>query len=116
MIDPLSIQRTFLLFEASFCLFVALFTALLVINDKKNYKNQIIMIGNFFAAILLFSDFLTYVYDGVSGRTAFVMIRVANFFLFLTTRAEEISHGLLDCGFLRDSTDCLAVYGPSLLF
>ena len=85
MIDPLSIQRTFLLFEASFCLFVALFTALLVINDKKNYKNQIIMIGNFFAAILLFSDFLTYVYDGVSGRTAFVMIRVANFFLFLTT-------------------------------
>ena len=85
LIDPLSIQRTFLLFEASFCLFVSLFTALLVINDKKNYKNQIVMGGNFFAAILLFSDFLTYVYDGVPGKTAFVMIRVANFVLFLTT-------------------------------
>ena len=85
MIDPLSIQKTFLLFEASFCLFVSLFTALLVINDKKNYKNQIVMGGNFFAAILLFSDFLTYVYDGVPGKTAFVMIRVANFVLFLTT-------------------------------
>ena len=41
--------------------------------------------GNFFAAILLFSDFLTYVYDGVPGKTAFIMIRVANFVLFFTT-------------------------------
>ena len=83
MIDPLSIQKTFLLFEASFCVFVSLFTVLLVINDKKNYKNQLIMFGNFFAGLLLFSDFFTYVYDGVEGRTAFVMIRVANFVLFL---------------------------------
>ena len=85
MIDPLSIQKTFLLFEASFCVFVSLFTVLLVINDKKNYKNQLIMFGNFFAGLLLFSDFFTYVYDGVEGRTAFVMIRVANFVLFFTT-------------------------------
>ena len=43
------------------------------------------MFGNFFAGLLLFSDFFTYVYDGVEGRTAFVMIRVANFVLFFTT-------------------------------
>ena len=85
MIDPLSIQKAFLLFEASFCVVVSFFTVLLVISDKKNYINQIIMVGNFLAGILLVSDFLTYVYDGVSGQTAYVMIRLANFFLFLTT-------------------------------
>jgi len=43
------------------------------------------MFGNFFAGLLLLSDFFTHVYDGVPGKTAYVMVRVANFILFLTT-------------------------------
>ena len=60
----MGIQQAFLLFEAAFCFMVSFFMALNVITaDRKNLSNIIVMVGNFLAGLLLFSDFWTYMLE-----------------------------------------------------
>lgn len=78
----MGIQQAFLLFEAAFCFMVSFFMALNVITaDRKNLSNRIVMVGNFLAGLLLFSDFWTYMLER-GTEVNYYGTRIANFFMF----------------------------------
>ncbi|MBP5492498.1 MAG: EAL domain-containing protein [Clostridiales bacterium] len=82
MIDALSVQVAFLLFEAVFCIVAALFS---LTNQTHLRRVRIpLTILNLLAGMLLLFDSLAYVYRGQTGNAAFVLSRVSNFIVFLT--------------------------------
>ena len=95
MNESMSIQKAFLLFEGSFCLLVSLFLALHIITaDRKNLSNKIIMICNFLAGILLYSDFFAYHFSGDLRTEGLVGTRTSNFVVFLATALILLAYSM----------------------
>lgn len=80
--DFQSIQLILIKSCGLFCIFLTLFL-LLAKNYNKKRRITLVLI-EIWSSILLFSDMLSYQYDGKSGRMAFFMVRISNFMVYLS--------------------------------
>ena len=83
MINALNVQIAFLLFEAVFC-FIASIVALFQANQRKSVRFLLTLL-NLMAGVILACDSLAYIYCGSSSHIYYVMARLSNGLVYMTS-------------------------------